>query len=105
MNAATQAHASLAATAAALFAAAAAEGRDALALGETTKLLGGLEIPSASAANGSAPVELHIRLDNTREFGMVISAGIVAGDSIAVSGAFTLKSRQLKSQMGEGHAH
>lgn len=35
----------------------------------------------------------------------VISAGIVAGDSIAVSGAFTLKSRQLKSQMGEGHAH
>ena len=75
MNAATQAHASLAATAATLFAAAAAEGRDALALGETTKLLGGLEIPSASAANGSAPVELHIRLDNTREFGMVISAG------------------------------
>jgi cobalt-zinc-cadmium efflux system membrane fusion protein len=35
----------------------------------------------------------------------VISAGIAAGDSIAVSGAFTLKSRQLKSQMGEGHAH
>ena len=35
----------------------------------------------------------------------VISAGIVAGDSIAVSGAFTLKSRQLKSQMGECHAH
>lgn len=35
----------------------------------------------------------------------VISAGILAGDSIAVSGAFNLKSRQLKSQMGEGHAH
>ncbi|MFO1494880.1 MAG: efflux RND transporter periplasmic adaptor subunit [Lysobacterales bacterium] len=35
----------------------------------------------------------------------VIIAGILAGDSIAVSGAFNLKSRQLKSQMGEGHAH
>lgn len=34
-----------------------------------------------------------------------ITAGIKAGDSIAVTGAFTLKSRQLKSQMGEGHAH
>ena len=34
-----------------------------------------------------------------------IIAGISAGDSIAVTGAFTLKSRQLKSQMGEGHGH
>lgn len=34
-----------------------------------------------------------------------IIAGVSAGDSIAVTGAFTLKSRQLKSQMGEGHGH
>jgi membrane fusion protein, heavy metal efflux system len=31
----------------------------------------------------------------------VIGAGLSAGDSIAIEGAFTLKSRQLKSQIGE----
>jgi len=75
MNTAAQAHASLAATAAALFAEAAASGRDSLDRGETARLLGGLEIPFAVANGEPAPIELRIRLENTREFGMVISAG------------------------------
>ncbi|MBK8069407.1 MAG: efflux RND transporter periplasmic adaptor subunit [Rhodanobacteraceae bacterium] len=55
------------------------------------------------SADGVEPVEVQVGsiVGERTE----ITAGIVAGDSIAVSGAFTLKSRQLKSQMGEGHAH
>jgi acyl-CoA synthetase (NDP forming) len=75
MNTAAQAHASLAAAAAALFTKAAAEGRDSLAPVETANLLGGLEIPLATGTTGPAAVELRIRLENTREFGMVINAG------------------------------
>lgn len=54
-------------------------------------------------ADGVEPVEVEVGPivgEHT-----VITAGLSAGDSIAVEGAFTLKSRQLKSQMGEGHAH
>ena len=75
MNTAAQAHASLAAIAAALFAEAAAGGRDSLDQGGTAKLLGGLEIPLAAGLAGPTPVALRIRLENTREFGMVLSAG------------------------------
>jgi hypothetical protein len=75
MNTAAQAHASLAATAAALFAEAAAVGRDSLDQPGMVKLLGGLEIPLAAGPAGSTPVALRIRLENTREFGMVLSAG------------------------------
>jgi acyl-CoA synthetase (NDP forming) len=75
MNTAAQAHASLAATAAALFAEAAAGGRDSLDRGQTVRLLGGLEIPFGVATAGPASIELRIRLENTREFGMVLSAG------------------------------
>lgn len=75
MNTAAHAHANLAAMAAALFAEAAANGRDCLDQGETAKLLDGPGIPFAAGPAGAAPVELRIRLDNTREFGMVISAG------------------------------
>lgn len=54
-------------------------------------------------ADGVEPVEVQVGsiVGERTE----ITAGIKAGDSIAVTGAFTLKSRQLKSQMGEGHAH
>jgi acyl-CoA synthetase (NDP forming) len=75
MNTAAQAHASLAATAAALFAEAAAVGRDSLDQPGMVKLLGGLEIPLAAGPAGPTPVALRIRLENTREFGMVLSAG------------------------------
>ncbi|MCE7932461.1 MAG: efflux RND transporter periplasmic adaptor subunit [Xanthomonadales bacterium PRO6] len=55
------------------------------------------------SADGVDPVEVQVGsiVGERTE----ITAGIKAGDSIAVTGAFTLKSRQLKSQMGEGHAH
>ncbi|NQD37644.1 efflux RND transporter periplasmic adaptor subunit [Permianibacter sp. IMCC34836] len=36
---------------------------------------------------------------------VVIESGAKAGDVIVVKGAYALKARQLKSQMGEGHAH
>ena len=54
-------------------------------------------------ADGVEPVEVQVGsiVGERTE----ITAGLAAGDSIAVTGAFTLKSRQLKSQMGEGHAH
>ena len=35
----------------------------------------------------------------------VILEGLQAGDTVAVAGAFTLKSQILKAQMGEGHGH
>lgn len=75
MNTAAQAHASLAATAAALFADAATVGRDSLDQPGMVKLLGGLEVPLAAGPAGPTPVALRIRLENTREFGMVLSAG------------------------------
>lgn len=34
-----------------------------------------------------------------------IKEGLKAGDSIVVKGTYSLKARQLKSQIGEGHAH
>jgi acyl-CoA synthetase (NDP forming) len=89
MNKAAQAHASLAATAAALFAEAAAVGRDSLDRGETVRLLGGLETPFAAATTGPASVELLIRLENTREFGMVLSAGNGGLDAVLDASNFT----------------
>jgi cobalt-zinc-cadmium efflux system membrane fusion protein len=35
----------------------------------------------------------------------VVSEGLAAGDRIAVAGAYALKARLLKVQMGEGHGH
>lgn len=37
--------------------------------------------------------------------GTVVRAGVRPGEQIAVAGAYALKARVLKSQMGEGHAH
>jgi cobalt-zinc-cadmium efflux system membrane fusion protein len=34
----------------------------------------------------------------------VIKQGLAAGDVIVVQGAYVLKARLLKSQLGEGHA-
>ena len=64
---------------AAIFRQAAAAGRDALNSGELDALLSGLAIgyeEGAPAPSGSPAVELRISLNNTREFGMVISAGL-----------------------------
>ena len=35
----------------------------------------------------------------------VVLDGVVAGDVVVVEGAYVLKARMLKSQLGEGHAH
>lgn len=35
----------------------------------------------------------------------VIESGLAAGDTVVVDGAFALKARLLKAQLGEGHAH
>ena len=54
-------------------------------------------------ADGVEPVEVQVGsiVGERTE----ITAGLAAGDSIAVTGAVSLQSRQLQSQMGEGHAH
>ena len=89
MNTAAQAHASLAATTAALFSKAADGGRNSLDPGEMTELLAGLGIPLATTAPaGPAVVELRIHLENTREFGMVISAGSGGLDAALDAGNF-----------------
>jgi len=36
---------------------------------------------------------------------IVIKSGVKAGDQVVVEGAYALKARMLKSQIGEGHAH
>jgi hypothetical protein len=35
----------------------------------------------------------------------VIKAGLKADELVVVGGAYALKARSLKSQIGEGHAH
>ena len=35
----------------------------------------------------------------------VVSEGLAAGDRIVVAGAYALKARLLKEQLGEGHGH
>jgi len=71
-------HAAERAAVTALFGQAAADGRHALSDPELRTLLAGLGLGLAAGApaEGSAPVELRISLDRTREFGMVISAGL-----------------------------
>ena len=36
---------------------------------------------------------------------VVVKSGIKAGDTVVTSGAYALKARQLKGQLGSGHAH
>jgi cobalt-zinc-cadmium efflux system membrane fusion protein len=35
----------------------------------------------------------------------LIASGLAPGEKVAVAGAYALKARMLKSQLGEGHAH
>jgi acyl-CoA synthetase (NDP forming) len=74
-----------------LFRQAAAAGRDSLNPEELGALLAGLDIaytPEAAAASGRHAVELRISLDSTREFGMVISAGLGGLDAELDEGNF-----------------
>jgi hypothetical protein len=70
---------SLSAAASAIFRQAASDGRDSLNARELGALLSSLAInfrEQSSTAKRSPVVELRISLNNTREFGMVISAGL-----------------------------
>ncbi len=49
------------------------------------------------------PVE--VKLGATRGAVVIVDDGVHAGDEIVVKGAYALKARKLKSQLGEGHAH
>lgn len=78
-------------TAAALFRQAAATGRETLNGGELEALLSSLDISLAAqpgAANQPPAVDLRISLNNTREFGMVISAGMGGLDADLDEGNF-----------------
>ena len=77
---------------AAIFRQAAAAGRDALNSTELGALLSGLAIgyeEGAPAPAGSAAAEVRISLNNTREFGMVISAGLGGLDAELDQSNFT----------------
>ena len=82
---------SLSSGTAAIFRQAAATGRDALNSAELDTLLSSLAIgfeKGASPAAKSPAVELRISLNNTREFGMVISAGLGGLDAGLDEGNF-----------------
>lgn len=46
-----------------------------------------------------------VEVGDTRGGWTEIRTGVAAGDQVVVKGVFALKSRLLKSQMGEGHGH
>lgn len=72
----------------ALFRQAAADGRDTLNPPELSALLAGLGIAFGEGAAADAAGELRIALGNTREFGMVISAGLGGLDAELDAGNF-----------------
>ena len=83
--------AALSAGATAIFRQAASEGRDRLNAAELGALLSSLAIKFeeyASPAEKSPAVELRISLNNTREFGMVVSAGLGGLDAELDEGNF-----------------
>jgi cobalt-zinc-cadmium efflux system membrane fusion protein len=47
----------------------------------------------------------NVELDEGLANGMVVKSGIQSGERVVVAGAYALKARVLKSQMGEGHVH
>lgn len=55
------------------------------------------------AGGALAPVE--VRLGTVIGDRTVIEEGLTADDTVVVEGAFALKARLLKAQLGEGHAH
>ncbi len=80
--------ASSVALAATLFAQAAAAGRNTLDAGELDRLLHGLGFSGTEAGGPFAAVELRLSLNRTREFGMVISAGVGGLDADLDEGNF-----------------
>jgi cobalt-zinc-cadmium efflux system membrane fusion protein len=36
---------------------------------------------------------------------LVVKSGLTAGDRVVTAGAYALKARIMKSQLGEGHGH
>lgn len=72
----------------ALFGQAAAAGRGTLSQTELGTLLSGLGIAYAADAAPAQPVQLRISLNDTREFGMVISAGMGGLDADLDAGNF-----------------
>jgi acyl-CoA synthetase (NDP forming) len=76
------------ATLTALFRQAAADGRDALNPPELGALLAGLDLAFGEAGAEDTAGELRITLGNTREFGMVISAGLGGLDAELDAGNF-----------------
>lgn len=76
------------AAATALFSQAASDGRDSLTQGELGALLADMNLRLDSAAGAPAAVALRISLNNTREFGMVISAGLGGLDADLDEGNF-----------------
>lgn len=67
------------------------------------QLDGKMVVFKVTGASDFDPVE--VKLGATRGALIVVNEGVNAGEEIVVKGAYALKARKLKSQLGEGHAH
>lgn len=78
--------------------------RDALVLpADAVVMVGGRPVVYVATADGfeARPIDLGERLAGR----VVVVSGIKVGEKVVVAGAYALKSRELKSQLGSGHAH
>lgn len=61
--------------------------------------------PTVFKLEGNEFHPVRLEIGETRGGWTEIKSGVAAGDQVVVQGMFLLKSRLLKSQLGEGHAH
>ena len=61
--------------------------------------------PTVFKLEGNVFHPVRLAVGETRGGWTEIKSGVAVGDQVAVQGMFLLKSRLLKSQLGEGHAH
>ena len=71
--------------------------------GSAVTLIQGIPVVFVEEGEGfeARPIEIAERLTNR----VVVKSGLKSGELVVVEGVYALKARQLKSQIGEGHAH
>jgi RND family efflux transporter MFP subunit len=70
---------------------------------EAVVLMQGVSTVFVEGAQGFAPRT--VQVGERTSLGVVIASGLKAGDMVVVEGAYELKARSFKSQLGSGHAH
>lgn len=66
-------------------------------------LMQGKSVVFVRDADGFEP--RNIELGEKLSHGVIVKSGLNSGDAVVVSGAYAIKARALKSEIGEGHAH